>query len=433
MSDINLTSNDYLAIAKSLDTNKNNIVEASEATIVKKGAVGNNNNTLGTVELANALAKGDAFVQKASKPAADNVADFFSDRKTNLGKNPNAFTRDGWLSREDLPMSDRMRSNVDVNKDNKVSANEFSDALASGKMTIGTSIDLNEGTPSQASNPFASKPAIPANSDPFGSKPQTQTKPSVNGDPFASSKPAQSNSSSDPFASKPAIPANSDPFGNKPQTQTKPSVNGDPFSNKPTQNPVNSDPFSNKPVSGNKPVNGDPFSNKPTQNPVNSDPFSNKPVSGNKPMNSPFDDPFNVPYSQDRDSGAFAEIDAIKKLYNEGQKSSMLKEIATRPNLSTREQIMVADSVTGLFNDSAKAEILNTLASNRYLSDDAAKSVIKRTDSLYNEASKLGVLKTVASQRISPETQMQLVDKSSSFFNETAKYDSKVFASFTTQ
>ena len=215
MSDISLNSGDFLAIARAMDVNNNNQIDRSEGAF--SGRVGNNNGSTGTIELATSLSKGDVVISSVSKESADKISDFFSDRKTNLA-NPSKLSRDGWLSREDLPMSDRMRATIDTNKDNKVSAKEFSEALTSGTITIsGNGINLKETASnnsdpfakpttsgSVSSDPFASKPATSGSvsSDPFASKPTAPVSKPTTGDPFAKPSTPSNNSSNDPFARK---------------------------------------------------------------------------------------------------------------------------------------------------------------------------------------------------------------------------------------
>ncbi len=227
MSDLKLGLNDYLAITKAMDANENNRVDPSEATISNRAQIkiGNANGIAGTRETAEALQKGDIFIPKLTLDAADKVSGYFSNRAENTGKPVKQWTTDNWISREDLQMSDSLRSRIDSNSDGKVSRREFADALVQGKITIGEEPVL----PGPSSDPFSQKPA---------------NKPSVNDDPFA---PKQSgNSTADPFGSKPANkPAsNNDPFSSKPANNSKPGVSADPFGSKSTPKP-SSDPFKN--------------------------------------------------------------------------------------------------------------------------------------------------------------------------------------------
>lgn len=275
MPDINLNSNDYIAITRALDKNNNNRIDNSEAQIGQRAnmMIGNANNVSGTREVASSLERGDIVLTGMDQESANKIADYFSDRAANEGLPVAKWKGDGWVSKADLGMSDRARKLIDLNGDNRISSREFADALRSGKVTIGNN-GVNEAA-SPTTNPFQnSKPAGNTNSsDPFGSKPvNTPSKPGNTNDPFSggnqgASKPINSN---DPFSSgsgntqsgKP--PVTSNPFGSS--APAKPSSNNDPFSSgtNSAKPPVTSNPFgSSTPApSANKPANGDPFSRR---------------------------------------------------------------------------------------------------------------------------------------------------------------------------
>ncbi len=165
-------------------------------------------------------------------------------------------------------------------------------------------------------------------------------------DPFSKPKvtptPTPTPTGNSPYYFKPK-PINNDPFNNKP----KPIINNDPFNNKPKPI-INNEPFNNKP----KPINNDPFNNKPK--PINNDPFNNPSI------------PFK-PKPNNYDSGAYLEIE---KLYgmNSYQSAPILKKIAYRKNLSSREENMIIDFSSKLYLE-GKVSVLETLLSNAYLSE----------------------------------------------------------------
>lgn len=262
MSDLSLNSNDYFAIARALDKNKNNKIDNSEANVnyAANMMIGNANSVTGTRELAESLERGDVVLTGLSQESADKIADYFSDRGINEKKPVENWKGDGWVSKADLTVSDRARKLIDINNDNRISSREFAQALRSGVVSIGgnnTVADQND-TPVQtpvSNNPFSSgKPSVPTNS----------------GDPFSSGKPSTPTNSNDPFASKPV------------NTPSKPATNNDPFSsgNTAPRPTTNNDPFSSsKPASTGKTSSSDPFSsgaNSSGKPASNSDPFSSK-------------------------------------------------------------------------------------------------------------------------------------------------------------
>lgn len=246
MSDLSLNSNDYFAIARALDKNKNNKIDNSEANVntAANMVIGNANSVTGTRELAESLERGDVVLTGLSQESADKIADYFSDKGINEKKPVENWKGDGWVSKTDLTVSDRARKIIDVNNDNRISSREFAQALRSGVISIGgnnTVVDQND-TPVQnpvSNNPFSSgKPSTPTNSnDPFASKPvNTPSKPSTNSDPFSSGNSSQRPSTNnDPFSSsKPvstAKPSGNDPFSSG-ANSGKPATNSDPFSSK---------------------------------------------------------------------------------------------------------------------------------------------------------------------------------------------------------
>lgn len=247
MGDIKLNSNDYMAITRAMDINKNNRIDPSEATISRSAnlKIGNANGIAGTKETASSLEQGEVFIPRFNRDAANNIAIYFSDRTNNEGKQVKDWTSDNWISKEDLQMSDSLRRSIDTNGDNRISRAEFADALVDGKIVIGGNV------PSVPSTPPAQKPSN-MNNDPFSGN---TTKPSnMNNDPFSggSSTRPTGGATSDPFSSKPATSNTSanDPFS-RPTAAQKPAntLGNDPFgrpaaAQRPTNNPY-SNPFGN--------------------------------------------------------------------------------------------------------------------------------------------------------------------------------------------
>ncbi|HEY9841263.1 MAG TPA: hypothetical protein V6D23_12455 [Candidatus Obscuribacterales bacterium] len=221
-----LNSEDFMAITRAMDANRNNRIDKGEANVswAAHNEIGNANGVAGTRETATALEKGDVFITALQPEAADKVADYFSKRNENFKKPVAEWISDAWISKEDLDLDPEARRAIDSNYDNRISSKEFAAALVSGSLTVGAARQVSQNPfnkPSNSNDPFA-KPS----QDPF-------SKPSNSQDPFG--KPSQDpfskpSSSQDPFA-KPASPSHSqDPFSKPSYSNTKPATNSDPFS-----------------------------------------------------------------------------------------------------------------------------------------------------------------------------------------------------------
>ena len=191
-----LKTEDYMAISRAMDTNRNNRIDNNEANISGNAQrqIGNANGVVGTREFATALESGDIFLNGMDAATADKVADYFSKRNENFDRPVAEWISDAWVSKADFEFSPENKSQIDSNRDNKVSSKELAAALTSGALSIGQA--------RQTSNdPFANpQPTRPAQGhDPFAN-PQPN-RPAQGHDPFAN----------DPFAQKPARPGN-DPF-----------------------------------------------------------------------------------------------------------------------------------------------------------------------------------------------------------------------------
>src|SRR5262245_41922543 len=127
MPNLTLSSNDYMAVTRSMDMNRNNRIDKTEASVTWAAhmKIGNSNGVAGTRETADALAKGDVFITSLPREAADRLANYFSEHAANADvKNPDQWVSDGWISKEDLSMSDDVRRTIDTNGDNRVSRTE---------------------------------------------------------------------------------------------------------------------------------------------------------------------------------------------------------------------------------------------------------------------------------------------------------------------
>ncbi|MDZ4111406.1 MAG: hypothetical protein U1E18_17650 [Brevundimonas sp.] len=139
MGNLALGNNDYMAVTRAMDGNRNNRIDQSEANVTWAAHrnIGNSNGVAGTRETADALARGDVYITSLPAETAEKVALYFSDRASNENKMPKDWTGDSWISKEDLAMPDHVRSAIDTNYDNRVSRSEFAAALTTGRVSIG--------------------------------------------------------------------------------------------------------------------------------------------------------------------------------------------------------------------------------------------------------------------------------------------------------
>jgi hypothetical protein len=188
----NLKSQDYMAITRALDGNRNNRIDKTEANISwnAQSQIGNANGVAGTRELATSLEKGDVFITSLSPETADKIANYFSKHSENFDRPVAEWVSDAWLSKEDFQASPEVLRAVDINGDNRISRKEFAEALVSGSLTIGTARQTSQ-------NPFTN----PAPSNPFNSSPNHDPfKPQPNTDPFKPRPTQPSNPFNDPFS-----------------------------------------------------------------------------------------------------------------------------------------------------------------------------------------------------------------------------------------
>ncbi len=151
-------------------------------------------------------------------------------------------------------------------------------------------------------------------------------------------------------------------------------VGQNPFAQQPAPKPSapSNDPFS-KPSSGSA-HGADPFSK-----PSSSDPFS-KPAGGTKPAQGtdPFSKPAAPSYPQQApDSGAYLQIEMARTMRSDYEKNQVLSALASKNNLSPREQVMLAEASSTL-SDFNKGSLLQTMAANRTMSEDALVQIAKK-------------------------------------------------------
>ena len=189
----NLRTEDYMAISRAMDTNRNNRIDTNEANVSGSAQrqIGNANGVVGTREFATSLESGDIFLNALSPATADKVAEYFSKHNENFDRPVAEWISDAWVSKADFTFSDDNKAQIDSNGDNKVSAKELAAALTSGSLSIGRA--------RQTSN------------DPF-TNPQPN-RPAQGHDPFANPQPNRPAQGHDPFANQPSRPAHgNDPF-----------------------------------------------------------------------------------------------------------------------------------------------------------------------------------------------------------------------------
>jgi len=195
-----LSNDDFMAITRAMDSNRNNRIDRNEASISWRAhdEIGNSNGVAGTRETANALASGDVLVTRFQPEAADKIADYFSRHDDNFNRPVADWISDGFISKEDLDLDAGTRRALDTNYDNRISTREFAAALVSGTLTVGAAQQVSQNPfsqPAYSQNPFGNKPdPKPAyNDNPF-SKPDIKpdTRPTYNDNPFGHNEPRDS-------------------------------------------------------------------------------------------------------------------------------------------------------------------------------------------------------------------------------------------------
>ncbi len=174
---------------------------------------------------------------------------------------------------------------------------------------------------------------------------------------------------------------------------------------------VSQDPFQ-KPGSGH---GNDPFQkpgsgqgNDPFQKPgygQGNDPFQ-------KPGNNQGNDPFQKPGygSSIPDSGAYLQIEMTRSMRSDYEKTQLLTDLASKPNLSPREQEMLAEAaVKNVSSDFSQGQILTALANNSNLHEEGAIKVLKAAREL-SDYSRSQLLDTVISNhKLGPKAQQSAI------------------------
>ncbi len=181
-----LKNADYMALARAMDANGNNRIDNNEAAIGQRthNKIGNQNGVVGTREFADALSKGDIFLNGISETTANQFADYLSKRNENFDRPVAQWISDAWISKEDFEFSDSNKRTIDQNGDNRISRKELVTALVSGHLTIGETRQVSQD-PFQNNDPFQ-KPQRPiSNDNPFNNDPfQKPQRPISNDNPF---------------------------------------------------------------------------------------------------------------------------------------------------------------------------------------------------------------------------------------------------------
>lgn len=185
----------------------------------------------------------------------------------------------------------------------------------------------------------------------FDFEPSTRQAIDGNGDNRISSKEFSAALVSGTLTIGAARQVSQNPFAQPAPKPSAPSHGSDPFS-KPAAGP-SSDPFS-KPAGGHT---------KPAQG---TDPFA-KPAAPSYPSY-----PQSTP-----DSGAYLQIDMARTMYSEYDKNKILSNLASKNNLSPREQVMLADASSTL-SEYNKGTLLQTMAGNRSMSEDGLVQIAKK-------------------------------------------------------
>ena len=197
----NLRTEDYMAISRAMDTNRNNRIDTNEANVSgsAQSQIGNANGVVGTREFAKSLESGDIFLNALSPATADKVADYFSKHNENFDRPVAEWISDAWVSKADFTFSDDNKAQIDRNGDNKVSAKELATALTSGALSIGRARQTSNDP---FANPQPNRPVY--GNDPFAN-PQPH-RPVHGSDPFANPQPHRPVYGNDPFQKDPFRP-----------------------------------------------------------------------------------------------------------------------------------------------------------------------------------------------------------------------------------
>ncbi len=141
MSNINLKSSDYLGIARAIDSNKNNVIDNDEASLVFKSKK-MSKSPLTVEKLAGSLQKDYVTLSNISKKSSINIAEYFSDRSNNTNKKIEDWNKKNIISKEQFSISNEILNFVDTDADEEISTNEFSELISSENTSIGKTINV---------------------------------------------------------------------------------------------------------------------------------------------------------------------------------------------------------------------------------------------------------------------------------------------------
>ena len=89
-----------------------------------------------------------------------------------------------------------------------------------------------------------------------------------------------------------------------------------------------------------------------------------------------------------------SEIDAAGRLFSDSDKADVYKDIAQRPQLSSKAQVHLVNSAfSKLFADSAKEQVLLILIENPCFDDAGKRAVLSKINRLFSDSSKKRILK----------------------------------------
>ena len=89
-----------------------------------------------------------------------------------------------------------------------------------------------------------------------------------------------------------------------------------------------------------------------------------------------------------------SEIDAASRLFSDSDKADVYKDIARRPDLSSRAQVYLVNAVfSKLFAESSKEQVLLILIENPCFDDAGKRAVLSKINRLFADSSKKRILK----------------------------------------
>lgn len=380
-----LHSEDYMALTRSMDTNRNNRVDNNEAKINWRAQqeIGNSNGVAGTRELATALEKGDVFMTSLSPETAGKIADYFSKHNENFKKPVAEWVSDAWISKEDFDFEPAVRQAVDSNADNRISNKEFAAALVSGILTIGAAGQVSQ-------NPYTQQPGHTQN-------------------PFQNTKPA-------------TPPAHSQNPFNTPAGDTKPATPGytkpaDPFQQQPYERPI-PDSGAYIQIDMVRSMRSDYEKGQVlSQLAQRRDLSPREQVMLAAAVTNVLSDSTRAQILQSlasnpslHEEGLIKVTQMTREISSDYSKTQLLSQLAQRRDLSPRQQIALTEAVPNIISDSTRAQILQTLASNPSLHEESVIKVAKMAREIGSDYNKTQLLNTlVNSQELTPRGQQSVI------------------------